>query len=82
MRQRRDFLEIDGVTDESRSRPIAPALMWLVGERGVEEVFIVDTRCASIAEAERLFPEATVTQSIANWMRLKKSAIGGDETKR
>ncbi len=65
--QRRAFLARNEVTDYSdaqakpTTRPMAPGLLWLVGERGVSRLVVV---APQYEEARRLFPEADVTRGV------------------
>jgi hypothetical protein len=59
IRQRREFLRDDHAWRVGESIR-APALLWLLGEDGVEEVWLIGEKLAAKDEARRLFPEAAI----------------------
>ena len=68
--QRQAYLKIDGVLDQSQccghkaaDRPVAPALLWLFGERGVRLLLVYGTSNADFSQARSLFPEAMCEQT-------------------
>jgi hypothetical protein len=45
---------------------LAPGLLWIFGERGVEDIMLVSTE-SDFAEARRRFPEAQIA-NVPDWI--------------
>jgi hypothetical protein len=58
IRQRHEFLKTEVATFPSQSRPSAPGLLWMFGEKGVPNLTVLHP--ADFVTAESLFPEATL----------------------